>query len=120
MKCEAKLVRSTLEAHGFHYTEGHDWNILWVPMIVKPYLYDGLNEYQKINHFPSSYEITRKDKLCMNVLRMQEKYGWKAFNITPETFCLPDEFADFFSFFHKEKNKEGKKPLWIIKPNARS
>jgi len=45
VKCESKLVRSTLEAHGFHYTEGHDWNILWVPMVVKPYLYDGLNEY---------------------------------------------------------------------------
>jgi len=94
--------------------------VLWVPMIVKPYMYDGLNEYQKINHFPSSYEITRKDKLCMNVLRMQEKFGRKAFNITPETFVLPEEFADFFSFFHKEKNKEGKKPLWIIKPNAKS
>ena len=45
VKCESKLVRSTLEAHGFHHTEGHDWNILWVPMVVKPYLYDGLNEY---------------------------------------------------------------------------
>lgn len=56
----------------------------------------------------------------MNILRMQEKFGRKAFNITPETFVLPDEFADFFSFFHKEKNKEGWKPLWIIKPHAKS
>ena len=51
--------------------------------------------------------MTRKDKLCMNVLRMQEKFGRKAFNIVPETFVLPDEFADFFAYFHKEKNKEG-------------
>ena len=120
LKCESKLVRSTLEAHGFHYTEGHDWNLMWCISSAKPYIYDGLNEYQKINHFPSSYEITRKDKLCMNILRMQEKFGRKAFNIVPETFVLPDEFADFFSFFHKEKNKEGWKPLWIVKPHARS
>jgi len=45
VKCESKLVRSTLEAHGFSLTEGHDWNLLWVPMIVKPYYYEGLNEY---------------------------------------------------------------------------
>lgn len=63
IKCEAKLVKSTLEAHGFTYTESHDWNVLWLPQTGKPYLYDGLNEYQKINHFPSSFEIARKDKL---------------------------------------------------------
>jgi len=62
--------------------------------------------------------MTRKDKLCLNVLRMQEKFGRKAFNIVPETFVLPDEFADFFSFFHKEKNKDSRKPLWIVKPSA--
>ena len=64
--------------------------------------------------------MTRKDKLCLNVLRMQEKFGRKAFNIVPETFVLPDEFADFFSYFHKEKNKDSRKPLWIVKPSAQS
>jgi hypothetical protein len=63
LKCESRLLRSTLETVGFTYTESHDWNILWIAASGKPYLYDGLNEYQKINHFPSSYEITRKDKL---------------------------------------------------------
>ena len=117
VKCESKLVRSTLEAYGFQYTESHDWNILWFAQSGKPYLYDGLNEYQKINHFPSSYEITRKDKLCLNVLKMQEKFGKRNYFIIPDTFLLPDEFADFFAEFHQVKSSEGRKPLWIVKPN---
>lgn len=120
LKCESRLVRSTLEAVGFNYTESHDWNILWIAASGKPYLYDGLNEYQKINHYPNSYEITRKDKLCLNVLKMQEKFGKRNFYIIPDTYLLPDEFADFFAEFHQLKNSEGKKPLWIVKPNASS
>lgn len=45
MKTESKLVRSTLEAAGFHYTEGHDWNMMWINTSSKPYLYEGLNEF---------------------------------------------------------------------------
>lgn len=70
LKCEQKLIRSTLEVSGFHHTEGHDWNVLWMNSSGKPYIYEGLNEYQRVNHFPSSFEMTRKDKLATNVLKM--------------------------------------------------
>ena len=52
IKSQAQLVRSTLETYGFTYTDSHDWNLLWLCVPGKPYLYEGLNEYQKINHFP--------------------------------------------------------------------
>ena len=45
IKSEAKLVRSTLETYGFNYTDSHDWNMLWLCVPGKPYLYEGLNEY---------------------------------------------------------------------------
>lgn len=45
IKSEAKLVRSTLEAYGFNYTDGHDWNCLWLCVPGKSYIYEGLNEY---------------------------------------------------------------------------
>ena len=120
LKCEARLIRSTFESIGFTYTESHDWNVLWIAAATKPYLYDGLNEYQKINHFPWSYEITRKDKYWLNILRMQEKFGKRNYYISPDTYLLPDEFADFFAEFHQVKSSEGRKPLWIVKPNASS
>ena len=75
LRFDNKLVRSVLEANSFSHTESHEWNILWSSSSCKSYLYEGLNEYQKINHYPSSYEITRKDRLCYNMVRMQERFG---------------------------------------------
>lgn len=75
INADVRLVKSILIAHDFVQTEGHDWNILWTNTVGKPYLYTGLNEYQKVNHFPSSYEITRKNNLASNVLIMQNKFG---------------------------------------------
>lgn len=60
LNADVRLVKSILLTHGFEQTESHDWNVLWTNTIGKPYLYTGLNEFQKVNHFPSSYEITRK------------------------------------------------------------
>ena len=49
---------------------------------------------------------------------MQEKFGKEAFNIIPDTYNLPDEFADFYSHFHKLKNQNSETFVnqWIIKP----
>lgn len=88
LRGDTKLVRSLLEANKFSYTEAHDWNLLWSSSSCKGYLYEGLNEYQRINHFPSSFEITRKDRLCVNLVRMQEKHG-RTFDIAPDTYVLP-------------------------------
>jgi len=49
----------------------------------------------------------------------QHKYGKPAFNIIPDTYILPEEFADFYAHFQEQK--KAKKPnIWIIKPNALS
>ena len=58
LKTDSRLLRSIMVLHGFSTTEGHNWNMLWTNTAGKPYLYSGLNPYQKINHFPCSYEIT--------------------------------------------------------------
>ena len=50
---------------------------------------------------------------------MQEKFGRAEFDIIPETYILPDEFADFYSHFHKLKSKE-QLNQWIIKPTNSS
>jgi hypothetical protein len=31
---------------------------------------------------------------------MQERYGKSNFDIIPDTYNLPEEFADFYSHFH--------------------
>ena len=98
---DTKLVRSLLEANSFSHTESHEWNLLWSSGSCKSYLYDGLNKYQKINHFPNSFEITRKDRLSVNIDVMQMRHGKAAFDFLPETYVIPEDFASFFTSFSK-------------------
>ena len=70
---------------------------------LNSYVYEGLNEHQKINHFPCSYEITRKDNLWNNIVDMQEKYGYAAFNIIPDTYVMPDEYSNLNIRGHYEE-----------------
>lgn len=53
---------------------------------------------------------------------MQEKFGTEAFEIIPDTYILPDEFADFYEHFHslKKNLSEGEQSIWIVKPSAAS
>ena len=51
---------------------------------------------------------------------MQEKFGKENFYIVPDTFVLPEEDEEFWEFFEELKRVEGRKPLWIVKPNASS
>lgn len=66
-----------------------------------------------------SNELTRKDRLCENVVKMQERFGKEVFNILPDSYILPDEFADFYSHFHSLRSKE-QTNMWIIKPQNSS
>ena len=107
-KTEARLVRSILENSGFSYTDSHDWNLLWLGCVPPLYLYEGLHELQRINHFPNSYEITRKDRMTVNLKNMQAKFS--EYDFFPETYVIPDEYSEFYHRFM------GGKEQWIVKP----
>ena len=112
---DVKLVRSILENSGFNNTETHDWNLLWIGHNPKANFYEKINIYQKISHFPNSFEITRKDRLCLSLTRMQDQFGKSAFNFVPDTFILPEDFSSLYSNFSRDK-----KALWILKPSCSS
>uniref|UniRef100_A0A8B9X879 Tubulin--tyrosine ligase-like protein 5 n=1 Tax=Bos mutus grunniens TaxID=30521 RepID=A0A8B9X879_BOSMU len=61
-----------------------------------------------------SYELTRKDRLYKNIIRMQHTHGFKAFHILPQTFLLPAEYAEFCNSYSKDRGP------WIVKPVASS
>lgn len=61
-------------------------------------------DYQKINHFPLSTEITRKDRLAENMAKMQAKYPKEDLAVTPETYVLPDQMQDFKDAFINHNN----------------
>ncbi|NXB60904.1 TTLL5 polyglutamylase, partial [Struthidea cinerea] len=116
VRTDSRLVRSILTAHGFHevHPNSTDYNLMWTGSHLKPYLLRSLTDIQKVNHFPRSYELTRKDRLYKNVSRMQLTHGFKTFHILPQTFILPTEYQDFCSTYSRDRGP------WIVKPVASS
>ncbi|XP_009698310.1 PREDICTED: tubulin polyglutamylase TTLL5, partial [Cariama cristata] len=116
VRTDSRLVRSILTAHGFHevHPNSSDYNLMWTGSHLKPYLLRSLTDIQKVNHFPRSYELTRKDRLYKNVSRMQLAHGFKTFHILPQTFILPTEYQDFCNTYAKDRGP------WIVKPVASS
>uniref|UniRef100_A0A8C2U9F8 Tubulin--tyrosine ligase-like protein 5 n=1 Tax=Coturnix japonica TaxID=93934 RepID=A0A8C2U9F8_COTJA len=116
VRTDSRLVRSILTSHGFHevHPNSSDYNLMWTGSHLKPYLLRSLTDIQKVNHFPRSYELTRKDRLYKNVSRMQLSHGFKTFHILPQTFILPAEYQEFCSTYSKDRGP------WIVKPVASS
>ena len=73
-----------------------------------------LNRYQRVNHFPGTWELGRKDRLGRNVSKMRRKHP-EVFNIQPKSFVLPHD-ADEWRL-ECERNPDG---MYIIKPPASS
>jgi hypothetical protein len=106
------------------------WNLLWTwsrPRIK----YESLFHFQRVNHFPGSRELTRKDTLKINLQRFTQFGGKLAaqFSIMPKTYCLPREYLSFMETFSRVAEEEEEKfPLrppgsmnwWILKPAGSS
>jgi hypothetical protein len=58
---------------GFKHTTSDNFNVLWSGASVKASRLASLHPHQRVNHFPKSHEITRKDRLCANLSRMRAK-----------------------------------------------
>jgi tubulin polyglutamylase TTLL4 len=76
---------------GFQMVEKtNNWNVLWQGYTKYEDIRE-LNKYQKINHFPGSIQLGRKDLLWKNMYRMRQKFG-KELDITPTTYLFPGDF----------------------------
>lgn len=111
---ECKIVKALLFAYGFHevHPNSPDFNLTWSNSHVKMGSLRSLSEFQKVNHFPRSFELTRKDRLYKNIQQMQQTKG--GFDFIPQSFLIPMEYSDFCNEFRKWRG------LWIVKPLALS
>ncbi|KAJ3140108.1 Tubulin polyglutamylase ttll5, partial [Irineochytrium annulatum] len=96
---ECHVVRATLAAHGFREAgpTQDDFNVMWSSGRVEMHEMRGLNRYQKVNRFPRTNEITRKDRLYLNISKMRQTYGDRHFDFMPPTFLLPQEYEPYDS-----------------------
>ena len=79
--------------------------------------------YQRVNHYPKSSEITKKEGLYRHMKRMKTVHG-SLFSFVPETFSLPNEYVKFCQYFASERERAVslglKAPLYIVKPSELS
>ncbi|XP_068246086.1 tubulin polyglutamylase TTLL5-like isoform X2 [Palaemon carinicauda] len=115
-QADSKLIRMLLEAHGFSEVDSSSsfFNLYWGNAHFNPNEIRQLQDWQKVNHFPRSSELTRKDRLYMNIKRMQRQFGVKLFDFIPTSFILPTEYRDFCDTHLRERG------TWIVKPVASS
>ncbi|VDM98396.1 unnamed protein product [Thelazia callipaeda] len=74
------------------------------------------HKLQRVNHFPRSFLLTRKDKLYECLRRAQILFGI-SYNIIPEFFVTPKEYKKLEDHFNAQTH--GLKPF-IVKPVASS
>ena len=116
-KSSTLLVEAVCQSRCFLRTNKSNWNVCWT-LGAKSELYRSLKPYQKINSFPRTHEITRKDQLCRNIMRMQETYGRKKFDFIPQSFVLPAERDAFERLIRRSSSSKPVPDMWIVKPAA--
>ena len=114
---DVKLIRYLLEDNGFREVSkrDHEWTVMWSCRNIQSQIYQGLTKYQKVNHFPKSTEITRKDCMYRHLSRMRELHGSKHYGFMPLTFILPNELDELQKAMEADLSKQ-----WIVKPAASS
>lgn len=100
---EVKIIRWIFEDNGLRESK-KDWMIGWSNTGLRSQVYQNLTRWQKVNHFPRSIEITKKDCLFKNISRMQSLHGRKAYSFIPHTFVLPQDSQDLANEMDKDKN----------------
>ena len=96
-----------------------DFNLVWSGGIKDDVL-TSLRPYQRINHFPNSFNLGRKDEMYKNLLELEEEFP-DDYNFTPKTYVFPQD-ADEFESDRNDPNYDSEKELrlWIFKPSASS
>jgi len=111
---DAPLVQQVFASNGLTQTQDNNFSIQWSGPGLRESAYRELKENQRVNHFPGSTEMTRKDKMWLHLDRMKQTIGNGAFDFVPETFVLPDNSAEFRQRFKTTSD------LWIVKPQNSS
>nr|CAH8824989.1 unnamed protein product [Trichobilharzia regenti] len=124
------VVKRVLKRSNFRMTlKSSEW-IGYYGNHLKPFGFRPIRQYQKVNHFPGSFQLGRKDKLWINLNQMRSYFGKKSIDFVPRTFCLPTDLKllkEFWSRYETPNSTSSNidglstvntRPRWIMKPPA--
>ncbi|NXW35712.1 TTLL4 polyglutamylase, partial [Phaetusa simplex] len=108
------IVKQTVGRSHFRVSKkSNDWLGCWGHHMKSP-SFRAIREHQKLNHFPGSFQIGRKDRLWRNLLKMQARCGKREFNFFPQSFILPQDIK----LLRKAWEEGASRQKWIVKPPA--
>lgn len=110
--CQINVRTRIIDVQKFKFLESMDWIGTWGKH-MKSVCFKGLKESQKVNHFPGTFQIGRKDRLWKNLHKLMIKYGAKDFGLMPKTYVLPHDMKALKYDWDKYAAANDK---WIIKP----
>ncbi|KAL0487641.1 tubulin polyglutamylase TTLL5 [Acrasis kona] len=93
----------------------NSWNVYW-GRHLSPEKYEPIHALQKVNHWPGSSQLGRKDLLTVRLKRLEEFMGGSVVDFYPKTYLLPYDRA----LFDRDVAKKSKDSLYIMKPFAGS
>lgn len=111
------LLISRFENRG--WTSIPQWDLFWTnslsPKLSASYHHIGhsrIQRHQRINHFPNSEELCRKDLLAKNVHRYMKRSHKRldSIDFLPSTYRLPGQYDEFAATHTDASN------IWIMKP----
>ena len=108
-------VVNTLKTAGMRIVgpNSSKWNVQWTGQ-TKPEHLKEATKSQKINHFPQSFQVGRKDMMWKNICRMKRCFS--EFNFVPKTYLFPDDYRKFCM----DREAENYRHMYIMKPSASS
>ncbi|XP_019061237.1 tubulin polyglutamylase TTLL4 isoform X2 [Fukomys damarensis] len=107
------VVKQTIGRSHFKISKRNDdWLGCWGHH-MKSSSFRTIREHQKLNHFPGSFQIGRKDRLWRNLSRMQSRFGKKEFSFFPQSFILPQDAKLLRKAWESSRRQK-----WIVKPPA--
>ncbi len=115
---EYNCVANALKRSGFVRTASTRLaNLFWTNYLSQEG-YEKLGKFQRVNHFPGSHGLGRKDNLARNISSLRRHVGARAgreFSFLPETYILPGEIDTF-----RRRAAVNPDQLWILKPSNAS
>ncbi|CAI5450987.1 unnamed protein product [Caenorhabditis angaria] len=92
MRSDSKLIRTMLHGHGFMQcsSKNPNVNVIWSGAPMKNIRMRDLMPWQRLNQFPRSTELTKKDRLYENIERSKSIFG-TPFDFIPEFYVTPRE-----------------------------
>lgn len=90
------------------------WNIYWSDSANDIKICHKMRRFQRINHFPSMHELSRKDLLSRNLVRMQRHFPAE-YDFYPKTWLFPSDIPGALQYAREHKNT-----VFILKPGSGS